>query len=167
MSGSGPAAREETHVVLPQLGTRGQGWVWGQFVLAAVVIAVAALGPHAAWPGAFWVGAILVVIGLGVGVWSLRSLGDSLTPYPQPRSRATLIEHGPYRVVRHPIYSSILISLLGVCIVGSLWALIPLAVLVLWWLGKASVEERFLRERYPGYSDYCRRVPHRLIPWLL
>ena len=39
----------------------------------------------------------------------------------------------------------------------------PLAVLVVWWLGKASVEERFLRERYPGYQDYCLRVRHRLI----
>jgi protein-S-isoprenylcysteine O-methyltransferase Ste14 len=101
------------------------------------------------------------------GLWSLRSLGESLTPYPRPTSRATLVEHGPYRVVRHPVYSSILMSLLGVTLMGSLWALLPLLVLVGWWLGKASVEERFLRERYPGYEDYCRRVPHRLIPWLL
>lgn len=77
------------------------------------------------------------------------------------------MEHGPYRVVRHPIYSSILVGLLGVCIAGSLWALLPLAILIAWWLGKASVEERFLRERYPGYADYCERVRHRLIPWLL
>jgi protein-S-isoprenylcysteine O-methyltransferase Ste14 len=152
-------------VQLPQLGHRGQGWVWGQFVLAGIVILVAGLGPQ--WPGSLWIGAPLVVLGLGLGVWSLRSLGDSLTPYPQPRSRATLVEHGPYRVVRHPIYSSILVGLLGVCIAGSLWALLPLAILIAWWLGKASVEERFLRERYPGYADYCERVRHRLIPWLL
>ncbi|MCB0920930.1 MAG: isoprenylcysteine carboxylmethyltransferase family protein [Actinobacteria bacterium] len=152
---------------LPQLGARGQGWVWGQFLLAAVVILVALVGPRWTWPGASWLGGALVIIGVVLGMWSLRSLGESLTPYPQPRSRATLVEHGPYRVVRHPIYSSILISLLGVSVAGSLWALLPLAVLVVWWLGKASVEERFLRERYPGYQDYCLRVPHRLIPWVL
>jgi protein-S-isoprenylcysteine O-methyltransferase Ste14 len=154
-------------VPLPQLGARGQGWVWGQFLLAAVVILVALVGPRWTWPGASWLGGALVIIGAVLGMWSLRSLGESLTPYPQPRSRATLVEHGPYRVVRHPIYSSILISLLGVSVAGSLWALLPLAVLVVWWLGKASVEERFLRERYPGYQDYCLRVRHRLIPWVL
>lgn len=158
---------EETDVPLPQLGDRGQGWVWGQFLLAAVVILVALVGPRWTWPGASWLGGALVIIGAVLGMWSLRSLGESLTPYPQPRSRATLVEHGPYRVVRHPIYSSILISLLGVSVAGSLWALLPLAVLVVWWLGKASVEERFLRERYPGYQDYCLRVRHRLIPWVL
>lgn len=152
---------------LPQLGARGQGWVWGQFLLAAVVILVALVGPRWTWPGASWLGGALVIIGVVLGMWSLRSLGESLTPYPQPRSRATLVEHGPYRVVRHPIYSSILVSLLGVSVAGSLWALLPLAVLVVWWLGKASVEERFLRERYPGYQDYCLRVRHRLIPWVL
>jgi len=154
-------------VPLPQLGDRGQGWVWGQFLLAAVVILVALVGPRWTWPGASWLGGALVIIGAVLGMWSLRSLGESLTPYPQPRSRATLVEHGPYRVVRHPIYSSILISLLGVSVAGSLWALLPLAVLVVWWLGKASVEERFMRERYPGYQDYCLRVHHRLIPWVL
>lgn len=152
---------------LPQLGRRGQGWVWGQFVLAGIVLAVAASGPRWSWPGALWLGLALVVTGAALGVWSLRSLGDSLTPYPQPRSQATLVEHGPYTVVRHPIYSSILIGLLGVCLVGSGWGLLPLAVLILWWVGKASVEERFLRQRYPGYADYCRRVRYRLIPWIL
>ena len=123
--------------------------------------------PHPTTTTFAWLGGALVIIGAVLGMWSLRSLGESLTPYPQPRSRATLVEHGPYRVVRHPIYSSILISLLGVSVAGSLWALLPLAVLVVWWLGKASVEERFLRERYPGYQDYCLRVRHRLIPWVL
>ena len=154
-------------MTLPQLGRRGQGWVWGQFVLAGIVVLVAAVGPRWPWPATAWLGFALVVTGAALGVWSLRSLGDSLTPYPRPRSSATLVEHGPYRAVRHPIYSSILVSLLGVCLVGSGWALVPLLVLVLWWLGKASVEERFLGQRYPGYADYCARVRYRLIPWVL
>ena len=46
-------------------------------------------------------------------------------------------------------------------------AVAVLAVLILWWLGKAHVEEQFLRQHYPGYSEYCTRVRHRLIPGLL
>lgn len=152
---------------LPNLGSRGQGWVWGQFVLAGVVVVVSALGPGWPWPWAGWLGAALVALGAAAGVWSLRSLGNALTPYPKPRSAGELVEHGPYRWVRHPIYSSMLLALLGVCLWGSWWGLVPLLVLVLWWLGKAQVEEEFLRRHYPGYADYCRRVRGRLIPGLL
>ena len=114
-----------------------------------------------------WLGIALIILGVALGVWSLRSLGDALTPYPRPRSAGELVEHGPYRAVRHPIYSSMLLALLGVTLIGSWWALIPLGALVVWWLGKARVEEAFLRDRYPGYSDYCQRVRARLIPGLL
>jgi protein-S-isoprenylcysteine O-methyltransferase Ste14 len=152
---------------LPRLGSRGQGWVWGQFALVAVVLVTAAIGPRWSWPGASWLGAALIVLGGGLGLWSLAALGDSLSPYPKPRRSGELVEHGPYRVVRHPIYSSLLVALLGVCCVGSGWALLPLAGLLTWWLGKAHIEEAWLCDHYPGYPEYCERVPHRIIPMIL
>lgn len=154
-------------VQLPALGNRGQGWVWGQFILGAVVIVASALGPVWPWSWLRLLGLLLAVLGAAFGTWSLFSLGDSLTPYPTPRNRATLIVHGPYRVVRHPIYSSLLLAMLGICFTGSWWGFVPLALLVLWWLAKAQVEESHLRERYPGYDDYCRQVRARLIPFIL
>ncbi len=152
---------------LPRLGSRGQGWVWGQFLLAALVVLAAVAGPRWPWPVTTWVGGLLVVAGAGAGVWSLRSLGASLTAYPKPRRRGELVAAGPYRYVRHPIYSSMLLGLLGVCLIGSWWGLLPLAALLAWWLGKATVEEAFLRAHYPAYPDYCRQVRRRLIPGLL
>jgi len=152
---------------VPRLGERGQGWVWGQFVLAGVVVLTAALGPRWAWPATTWLGIALIVIGGGLGLWSLSALGGSLSPYPKPRRAGELVEHGPYRIVRHPIYSSMLVALLGVCFVGSAWALLPLAALLAWWLGKAHVEEAWLRGHYSGYDQYCRRVRHRIIPGVL
>jgi protein-S-isoprenylcysteine O-methyltransferase Ste14 len=152
---------------IPRLGSRGQGWVWGQFVLVAVVAATAALGPRWPWSWTWWVGVLLLLTGVGLGLWSLAALGGSLSPYPKPRRAGALVEHGPYRVVRHPIYSSILVALLGVALIGSGWALAPLAVLVLWWLGKAHVEEAWLVDHYPGYGAYCQRVRRRIIPGLL
>lgn len=152
---------------LPNLGARGQGWVWGQFVLAAFVILAAALGPRWPWAWTVWTGGLLVLLGPAAGIWSLRSLGNSLSPYPRPRRSAELVMHGPYRLVRHPIYSSMLLALLGVCLAGSWWALVPLVVLTLWWLGKATVEEGYLRRSYPGYEAYCQRVRRRIIPGLL
>ena len=152
---------------VPRLGERGQGWVWGQFLLAGVVVLTAALGPRWAVTATTWIGVALILAGGGLGLWSLSALGGSLSPYPKPRRAGELVEHGPYRIVRHPIYSSMLVALLGVCLVGSGWALLPLAVLLVWWLGKAHVEEAWLREHYPGYDQYCQRVRHRIIPGIL
>lgn len=150
---------------LPKLGAKGQGWVIGQFLLAATVVVVSASGPPSGLNP--WLAALVIAAGGAIGMWSLLALGSSLTPYPAPRPDGHLVEHGPYRVVRHPVYSSLLLMLLGVCLWGSLWALLPLLVLLLWWLGKADVEEEFLRQAYPDYVQYCRRVPRRIIPWLL
>lgn len=154
-------------VNLPALGSRGQGWVWGQFVLIGIIVVLSAIGPG--WPVSWLrlVGLGFAVIGGAFGTWALFSLGDALTPFPTPRNRATLVRTGPYAIVRHPVYSALLLAMLGVCFTGSWWGLIPLLVLVGWWLAKASVEERYLRQRYPDYDDYCRVVRFRLIPFVV
>lgn len=152
---------------IPRLGSRGQGWVWGQFVLIGLVAAASAFGSRWPWPWTLWAGLVCALLGVAAGVWSFRSLGAALSPYPPPRRKGVLVEHGPYRWVRHPIYSSGLLALLGLCFLGSWWGLPVLAVLLLWWLAKSQVEEEYLSKYYPGYADYCRRVRRRLIPGLL
>lgn len=153
----------------PQLGERGGGWVVLQFVLLAVVLVVAVVGPG--WPDAFspWLeiaGAALVLAGVVVGVLSARALGRSLTPFPRPSDPATFVERGPYRVVRHPIYGGGLLILIGVSLLLSPWALVPTAALAVTWGMKSSVEERFLRAHYPEYDAYASRVGFRLIPFV-
>ena len=154
-------------VNLPTLGSRGQGWVWGQFALGAVVIVVSAVGPAWPWTWMRLVGLLLAVAGGIVGTWALFTLGEALTPFPKPRPRGSLVDSGPYAVVRHPIYSALLLAMLGIVLTGSPWGLLPLALLVGWWLAKASVEEVFLREQYPDYDAYCQRVRFRLIPFVV
>lgn len=152
---------------LPRLGSRGQGWVYGQFVLIGLVVLACALGPRWPWPATVWAGLLCAALGVASGLWAFRSLGAALSPYPPPRRQGVLVEHGPYRWVRHPIYSSGLLALLGLCFVGSWWGLPLLAVLLLWWLAKSHVEEEYLSKYYPGYAEYCQRVRRRLIPGLL
>lgn len=114
------------------------------------------------------VGAVLLV---GGGVWlvvAARSLGRALTAMPEPLAGVTLVESGPYRYVRHPIYGAILLLLLGASLLFTSTAgnLVCVALGVLFWM-KSSYEERQLRIVYAGYSSYRRRVPKRFIPFLV
>ena len=92
------------------------------------------------------------------------SLGGSLTPYPAPSERGTLVEAGPYAAVRHPIYAGGILFFAGFGLFSSPLALGLAGALAVLWALKATVEERLLRERYPGYEAYAARVPHRLVP---
>lgn len=107
-----------------------------------------------------WAAALLL------GASGSRQLRKFLTPLPYPVDHNQLVTSGAYALVRHPLYSSLLLAATG-------WTLftMSLAHLFLTLFGfiffsyKASREERWLTERHPEYADYARRVK-RFIPWL-
>jgi len=131
--------------------------VVAQFLLMAVVLVLGAFPP--VWPD--WVriaGFPLILSGIGFAIWAGRTLGSALTPYPLPSEEATLVERGPYGIVRHPIYVAGLLVFLGYGLLSSVPATAAVALLAALWHFKSSVEERHLMERFPGYADYVRRV---------
>ena len=136
---------------------RGAGWVVAQFVLMAVILVLGAFPPI--WPD--WVriaGFPLILGGIGFGIWAGRTLGPALTPYPLPSAGATLVDRGPYGLVRHPIYVAGLLVFLGYGFIASVPAIAAVAPLAALWHFKADVEERHLTERFPDYAEYARRV---------
>jgi protein-S-isoprenylcysteine O-methyltransferase Ste14 len=156
-------------VEVPALGARGGGWVVLQFVLLAAVLGIGLLAPG--WPdGARWAlkaaGILLVFAGALLIVMAARALGSGLTPFPKPADMGELVADGPYAVVRHPVYSGGILFAAGISLVLSPWALAATAALAVVWALKARVEERFLRERYPAYDEYCARTRFRLVPFV-
>jgi protein-S-isoprenylcysteine O-methyltransferase Ste14 len=145
--GSGAAAAD----------VRGGGWVLAQTILMFVFVVLVFLPPF--WPSSLgYLGIPLAIVGAAGFVWSARSLGTSMTPYPRPRKDGELVEKGPYRFVRHPIYVAGLLFFLGVGLTSSVPATLgALALGTLWWR-KALVEEAHLAGRFPEYEDYRRRV---------
>lgn len=136
---------------------KGAPWVWGQFALIAVVLALGAFPPI--WPDWLRVaGFPLILGGLALVIWAGRTLGPALTPYPLPSEQATLVERGPYRLVRHPIYVAGVLVFLGYGLLSSVPATAAVAVLAGLWHFKAGVEEGHLSARFPEYDDYRRRV---------
>lgn len=76
-----------------------------------------------------------------------------------------VISTGPYAIVRHPLYSGALVMLFGTPLaLGSWWGLltfIPMTFVIVW---RLLDEEKFLSKNLPGYTDYKKKVPYRIVP---
>ena len=72
---------------------------------------------------------------------------------------------GPYAIVRHPMYASGILYLVGTPLaLGSWWGLLAIAATLPFLIWRLLDEERFLARSLPGYAEYQRRVRHRLVP---
>jgi protein-S-isoprenylcysteine O-methyltransferase Ste14 len=132
---------------------RGGGWVAAQFVIFALIVATWFWGPRVT----YW-GLVLSALGAALVAWSVRELGSSITPFPKPLPRGKLVETGPYRLLRHPIYVGGFLFFVGLSLAFSAWALLLTAGLGAFWVAKARLEERLLLERFPEYAEYRRRT---------
>lgn len=147
--------------------TRGGWWVVGQSILLLSVVALGVLF-HGQWHRAWGmvIGAVLAVLGGVVGLAGVRALGQNRTAFPKPVEGATLVQHGVYGLVRHPLYSSVILVSFGW---GLLWqsgpALWAAAVIAIFLNSKANREECWLRDKFSEYPEYQKRVS-RLIPWV-
>ena len=105
-----------------------------------------------------WALVMLFVVWNGWSLWLFARHETGLLPGSPTEA---MIEEGPYRLSRNPLYVGMLALYLGLALLfPTLWglALFPAAVLLVLW-GAIRPEERFLRERFgPTYDDYARRV---------
>lgn len=108
--------------------------------------------------------AALQVVAAALGVSAARSLGRGLTASPLPRERAVLRDSGPYALVRHPIYTALLLGVGArtaasgdrrqVAVFGMLFVLLRY---------KSGFEEQALASLFAEYAAYAARTP-RLVP---
>jgi len=76
-----------------------------------------------------------------------------------------VVDSGPYALIRHPGYAFGGLYMLGTPLaLGSLWGLVPAALVLLILLVRTSWEDRTLQAELPGYREYARRVRYRLLP---
>jgi len=153
-------------------GTRGEWYV----VVQAVLFVLIGIGPRSlagfgTWTEPYatiatWVGLTLMLVGAALSLSGVLRLGTNLTALPYPKDDSQLVETGVYGIVRHPIYSGLIIGALGwgLWLNAGLTLLFALGLFVLFDL-KLRREERWLCERYPGYDEYQKRVK-KLIPWV-
>ncbi len=122
--------------------------------------------PVGPWP--FWLGAALTLAGLLFAVWARVHLGENWSGTVTIKQNHELITSGPYRFVRHPIYSGLLLAFMGSALARAEWRGALAVVLVFWALWrKLRIEEQRMREQFgPAYEQYAKRTP-ALIPFIL
>lgn len=140
----------------------GAALVAAQFVLIGALAVVAAppflqgRAPVGAW--------LLAAAGGLLGLWALaHNRPGNFNIRPAPRVGGRLVQAGPYRWIRHPMYTAV-IACGAACAWAacSAWAGLGAAALVAVLATKATFEERWMLQRHPGYADYRRRTWHFL-----
>lgn len=141
--------------------------------LAAALLAVPALPGWlgepccAAGPGARATAVLLVAAGLAFSVWARRVLGGNWSASVTLKDDHEIVRSGPYRCIRHPIYTGLILALAGTALARAEWrgpVALVIAVAALW--RKLQMEERWLTAEFgTRYADY-RRQTHALFPFI-
>jgi len=151
-------------------GPRGEWYVVAQVLLFMLILWGPRDVPGLNWPISGAVsssaGIALMALGLALSIAAALHLGSNLTPLPHPKDDASFVASGPYRVVRHPMYGSVILLALGWAFhVEGLLTVVYALLTVLFFDIKTRREEAWLIQRFPEYAAYRRRV-RKLIPFI-
>jgi len=155
-------------------GWGSRWWIW--LALAAFMLVRRRTVPFSSdqilWHAPPIVGVVADVItgvGLFIALWARMSLGTNWSGTVVFKERHELIERGPYRFVRHPIYTGVLLMMLGSVM---LWSTVGAVIVFVVSAGGLSVkawhEERWLTKHFPeAYPRYRARVQAAIIPFII
>ncbi len=149
---------------------------WGRFAGVRLLVVVAALAVarlsglrglglvHEPWLAGL--GLAVFVLGLGLAVWARVYLGRNWGMPMTRKDDPELVTTGPYRLIRHPIYTGIITAMVGTTLaVGGYW-LVAAVVLGGYFVYSAVQEERYLAERFGDSFPAYRRSSKMLIPFV-
>jgi protein-S-isoprenylcysteine O-methyltransferase Ste14 len=112
------------------------------------------------------VGLAVFLLGLGLAVWARLFLGQNWgTPMSQKQD-PELVTGGPYRFVRHPIYSGILLAMIGTAIAVALYWLAVAVIMGVYFGYSATVEERNMARVFPQAYPAYKRATKMLVPFV-
>jgi protein-S-isoprenylcysteine O-methyltransferase len=120
------------------------------------------------WRTTSLIATVLLVCGLALRIWAIVTLKKSFTVDVAVRPDQTIVQHGPYRLLRHPSYTGALLAFAGCALAfGNAYSFVAMIVPIFAAFAyRIAVEERALREGFgSAYDDYARRTK-RLVPFV-
>jgi protein-S-isoprenylcysteine O-methyltransferase Ste14 len=113
------------------------------------------------------IGAMLVLLGVGLAVYARVYLGRNWGMPMSRKEEPELVTNGPYAFVRHPIYTGIMLAILGTAIAVSVFWALMLIVFAPYFVYSARREEELMCEQFPAqYQEYMRRTK-MIVPFVL
>jgi protein-S-isoprenylcysteine O-methyltransferase Ste14 len=136
-----------------------------------VTFLVAGLDHRYAWPPPVsipltYLALLLVVLGFGVGVWAMavNRFFSAVVRFQHERGHH-VVDQGPYRWIRHPSYAGAVLAYLAIpLMLDACWALVPGSLMCAAVIVRTHLEDQTLLQELPGYPEYARRTPFRLLP---
>ena len=150
--------------------TQFAGFRVGIALLILLLIRLRVLKGHVAATGNPWllgIGLAVFVIGLALAVWARVYLGRNWGMPMSQKADPDLVTTGPYGSIRHPIYSGIILAMVGTAIAVSPYWLIAAAVVGAYFLFSAVSEERTMARLFPAAYPPYKRATKMLIPYIL
>ena len=154
--------QEYTHVNKQQ-----EKRLFGLFALAFLLLPLYFLTPWIDFasvplPGWLrWGGAVITALGIFLFGWSHQALGQNWTAILALAKEHALVQAGPYKYVRHPMYSAFFVMGIGLALLSANWlvALIYLAPLTVMYAARVALEEKMMSERFgESYRQYMERT---------
>ena len=113
-----------------------------------------------------WGALLLIILGCVLGSWALlENRFFSGVVRIQTERGHTVVDSGPYRIVRHPGYTGALVVYLATpVLLNSLWGAVPALLTIALFVLRTALEDKTLQAELPGYAEYARRTRYRLLP---
>jgi protein-S-isoprenylcysteine O-methyltransferase Ste14 len=116
--------------------------------------------------GGIVIGDLLVAMGFFF-IWRVYRENTFASAIIDVAEGQNVISTGPYAIVRHPMYASASLYILGTPLaLGSYWGFVPIAAMMPFLIWRLVDEERILARSLPGYTEYQKRVRKRLVPFV-
>ncbi len=153
-------------------GQKGVAWVATQGVLFVFFLISVVVGDSLSdIPGVMfiWVAGVFVAVGGAVlTTWSVLLHGSQFSPFPFPVEGMAVIDRGPYRFVRHPMYAGIVFFTLGVGLAYTTpVVLVSSLTFLVFFAAKSAHEEAMMVKYMDGYAAYRSSVPWRIVPFIV
>jgi protein-S-isoprenylcysteine O-methyltransferase Ste14 len=150
---------------------RWSAWAGSRIVLIAILIIALAsrwkLHPISAIPAVRVFGILLCAAAVAFAIWARGAIGANWSPVPSIKQEHELVTAGPYRFVRHPIYTGMWFAMLGSAFAASLAWLAGLAVASVIFAYRIRIEERLMMRQFPAAYPAYRRRTKAIIPFVL
>jgi len=116
----------------------------------------------------YWIGLVMLATGLALAVWARRHLGRNWSGIVTVKQDHELIRSGPYGLARHPIYTGLLLAILGTTVAIGEWrGLLAFALIAAGFVLKFKTEERFMSETFGEQYARYRAEVRSLVPFVI